>query len=171
MCLKGRHVSTYAMSFSSSRFSNTYTDEDMTSLFKIAVSLRMTYPRSNFVTLPEICHSGKKKTFHCVVHSVKDGVKILILPEMVCRNFLMLLQMVYFFRGKFYPVEIWVLNGMSLEVLHLVPTVCTQLPLISTCSGQSASWWQETKTIRGFKFNLCQYLIAVASRNLSGNEC
>jgi hypothetical protein len=29
--------------------------------------------------------------------------------------------MVYFFCWKFYPVEIWVLNGMSLEVLHQVP--------------------------------------------------
>jgi hypothetical protein len=67
----------------------------------------MTYPSSNFVTLPEICHSGRKKLFIVFfVHSVKDGDKILILPEMLCRNFLMLLQMVYVFSGKFYPVEI-----------------------------------------------------------------
>lgn len=72
------------MSLSSSRLSNTYTEEDIASLFKIAVILRMTYTSSNYVTVSEICQFGnyswfyvvrEKKKFQRFVHSVKAKLR------------------------------------------------------------------------------------------------
>ena len=57
ICLKEQHVWT-PTSLSSSRLSITYTEEDIISFFEIALSLRMTYNRSNYVSVSEICHSG-----------------------------------------------------------------------------------------------------------------
>jgi hypothetical protein len=56
-------------------------------------------PFQKFVIM-EIIHDtmqSSENTFQCFVHSLEEEIKILILPEIVCRNFIKQLQMDYFF--------------------------------------------------------------------------